>query len=267
MVPAVFFFSLFVRVVACFAATSTLAHADGLPSLYFDLNSLVWMLIGALGWGSVSYWLGRRSSRHVDAPCAVSPQPVPVNPVSNADATSRDKEIEAAQKNENLMAYLTSLNEATTVTVEELSDVIEEADLFLLLGRPEMAIDLLLAHIRQEGGAGSQIWFKLLDVYRDRGMLAEFESLANNIHVRFNVSPPTWRAGLLEVESHFGLEHFPHLLAKISDSWRTTACLSFLRSLENDKRGGDEARAGFQEDAFREIIFLIEILERVDSIE
>jgi hypothetical protein len=259
MAPAVFF-SLALRVLTCFAATSTLAFADDLPGLYFDLNSLIWMLIGALGWGAVSYWLGRRSRRSSDFPSAFVPRSVPISPANNFLAGEREKDGESGEKSENLSEYLTPLDETTTVTVEEVSNIAEQVDLFLMLGRQEMAISMLLARIGAEDDGDPRIWFKLLDIYHAREDRANFEKLANDIRVRFNVALPSWEDSTLQAEGRHGLEHFPHLLARISDDWGTSSCLSYLQSLVKDTRSGE--RAGFNEDAFREVMFLIGVLEQ-----
>ena len=58
---------------------------------------------------------------------------------------------------------------------------------------------------------------------------------------------------------------FPHLLARISDDWGSSASLDYLQSLVKDNRSGE--RAGFNEDAFREVMFLIGILEQANDVE
>jgi hypothetical protein len=264
MIPTAFL-SFVVRVMVCLAATGTLslAYAYDQPELVFDLNSLIWMLIGALGWGAVSYWLGRRSSRRSDMLSAFVPGPVPISPASNFLAAERDKDGESDKKSENLSEYLTPLDETTTVTVEELSNVVEQVDLFLLLGRHEVAVSMLLARIREEDKNDPRTWFKLLDVYHARGDRDSFEKLANDIRGRFNVALPSWEDSTLQAEGRHGLEHFPHLLERISDCWGTSASLSYLQSLVKDNRSG--ARTGFNEDAFREVMFLISILEQASD--
>ncbi len=168
--------------------------------------------------------------------------------------------MEAGGQNENFSEYLTSLDEATTVTVEEVSDIAEQVDLFLMLGRHEVAISMLLSRIGEENESDPRLWFKLLDIYHSRGDRASFEKLANDIRVRFNVALPTWEDRTLQAEGRHGLEHFPHLLEKISDFWGTSSGLEYLQSLIKDNRSG--GRAGFNEDAFREVMFLISLLEQ-----
>lgn len=259
MMPAVIT-SFPIRVLASFAATGplVLAYADDRYGLVFDLNSLIWMLIGALGWGVVSYWLGHRAN----APSTLisKSKAVSVKPSDIAEPVRRDQSIESNEKKENLSAYLTPLDETTTVTVEELSNIEEQVDLFLLLGRHEVAIGMLQARIGPEGDCDPRTWFKLMDIYHARGDRINFEKLANDIRVRFNVALPDWEASTLQAEGRHGLERFPHLLARISDGWAGSSSLGYLQSLMKDKRSGE--RTGFNEDAFREVMFLISILEQ-----
>lgn len=255
MVSSAFFFFV-PRVVAWFAATSTLVYADDFAGLYFDLNSLIWMLIGALGWAVILFLLDKRPGHRINPAPIVAPRTVAEKPVGRAEEAESRKDA----PNENFSEYLTSLDEDTTVTVEELSGITEQIDLFLLLGRHEVAISMLLSRIETENESDPRIWFKLLDIYHARGDRVSFEKLASDIRRRFNVALPTWEDSTLQSEGRYGLEHFPHLLDKISDCWGTSSSLGYLQSLIKDNRSGE--RSGFSEDAFRDVMFLIGILEQ-----
>ncbi len=250
------------RVLVSFALTGSLvvAYAGDSPGLFFDWNSLIWMLIGALGWGGGAYLLGLRPGRRADAQSVVVPKPVSVKPADNSELGAGGKDAKVHEKNENFSEYLTPLDETTTVTVEELSNLVEQVDLFLLLGRHEVAVSMLLARISTEGDNDPRTWFKLLDIYHARDDRANFKKLANDIRVRFNVALPSWEASAQRAEGRHGLEHFPHLLSRISDGWGTSSSLSYLQSLVKDNRSGE--RSGFSEDAFREVMFLIGIVEQ-----
>lgn len=241
------------------------AHADDWAGLYFDLTSLVWMLVGALVWSVVYYLLDRLPVRRGHTRAAFVSKPVPGNSRASDQALVVDKGAGAEEKNDDFSEYMTPLDEDTTVTVEEVSDVVAQVDLFLLLGRFDVAISMLLARIGSENDDDPRTWFKLLDIYHSQGDRANFDKLAENIRVRFNVTLPTWDESTLQAKKRYGLEHFPHLLGRISESWRSSSCLSYLKSLARDNRSG--ARTGFSEEAFREVMFLISILEQEDIIQ
>jgi hypothetical protein len=153
----------------------------------------------------------------------------------------------------------TSLEETTTVMVEEMASAEEEAEVFLLLGRADMAIGVLRHHIEAHRNTSPHVWMALLDIFHAQGMLGEFEKLAAEIKTRFNISKPTWEnADKLNLKLS-ELEHLPHVLGKIISQWHDASCHSHLYSLIQDDRKGE--RAGFQQAVFREILFLISILE------
>ena len=58
---------------------------------------------------------------------------------------------------------------ARELSVEELIDLEQQADFFVVLGQDEAAIDLLMEHVRSSGGASPMPYLKLLEIYRRRG--------------------------------------------------------------------------------------------------
>ena len=157
-----------------------------------------------------------------------------------------------------------SLDETTTVTVEEISSIEEEVDLVLMLGRPDTAIQMLLGRIESEKKSGKcepMAWFKLLDIYYNQNMRDHFSRLALEIRDHFNVELPTWQSRTDLASMRRGLEHFPGILKKIRDNWNRPSIRDYLRNLMQDNRQG--ARHGFQEDAFRDILLLSEICDEL----
>jgi hypothetical protein len=155
--------------------------------------------------------------------------------------------------------YWRPLDQATTATVDELSSVEEEAEVFLLLGRMDMAIGVLRHHVEANDAAPAHVWMSLLDVLHAQGLRQEFEKLAPEIRERFNVALPTWGDANARSNELTGLEHFPHLFAKITAHWNSPDCLDYLRSLAQDNRNSE--RGGFHQEAFRELLILIGVLE------
>lgn len=262
MIPV---FALFVRVLSAlplFFLFDSFAHADDWEGVHVSWGSLFWMLVGALVTGVVSVVSSYVSSRRRNFEPNFVHRQIKAGPVShpkmNGEVARREEE-----ENDDSSDYLTSLDETTTVIVEELSNIIEQADLFLLLGRPEMAISMLLSCIMKEGENDPRVWFKLLDIYHGQGDRHNFALLANKIHQHFNVAQPSWEFRTLEAAGRHGLDHFPHLLARITATWGTPEGLKYLNSLVNDDRG--EKRSGFSEDAFREVMFLISLLEQEEG--
>lgn len=168
-------------------------------------------------------------------------------------------EKDAAPAKEKYSPCWTPLDQSTTVMVEEMASAEEEAEVFMLLGRSDMAIEVLRHHIESHRDRSPNVWMALLDIYHAQGMLGEFEKLADDISSKFNISKPTWEsADKLKLESS-ELEHLPHVLGNIVSQWNDPGCRSYLHGLIQDDRKGK--RAGFQQAVFREILFLVNILD------
>lgn len=217
-----------------------------------ESNGTLWLLLGGAGLGLMFFWLGRRSrvptEPLVDMPRRVVPAP---SEAHNGGAVSSEA-----------VKYWIPLDQDTTVTVDELSSVEEEAEVFLLLGRMDMAIGVLRHHVEANEAAPAHVWMSLLDVLHAQGLRQEFEKLAPEIRGRFNVALPTWEDANARSNELTGLEHFPHLFAKITSHWNSPDyldCLDYLHSLTQDNRNGE--RGGLHLEAFRELLILIGVLE------
>ena len=156
-----------------------------------------------------------------------------------------------------------NLGQAATVAVDEMSCVEEEAEVFLLLGRMDMAIGVLRHHVEANDAAPAHVWMSLLDVLHAQGLRQEFEKLAPEIRERFNVALPTWEDANARSNELTGLEHFPHLFAKITAHWNSPDCLDYLRSLTHDNRNG--VRGDFHLEAFRELLMLVGVQEQMEK--
>src|SRR6185369_12997803 len=61
------------------------------------------------------------------------------------------------------------------VSAEELIDLEQQAEFFVVLGQDEAAIDLLVGHLRDSGGTSPLPYLKLLEIYRRRGERESYE--------------------------------------------------------------------------------------------
>jgi hypothetical protein len=61
------------------------------------------------------------------------------------------------------------------VSIEELIDLEQQAEFFIVLGQEEAAIDLLVDHLRSTGGGSPMPYLKLLEIYRRRGDREAYE--------------------------------------------------------------------------------------------
>lgn len=183
-----------------------------------------------------------RDARRIRAPRAVAPR-----------HAKKDEKAATPQT----MGW-TPLDQTTTV-VDELGSAEEEAEVFMLLGRVDMAIGVLRHYIETHDDPQPHVWMSLLDLLYCEGRRDEFEALASEIKGRFNLALPTWEAANSRNSGSIALEYFPHVLEKIHKQWNSADCLGYLRGLIHDTRDG--TRNGFHQEVFRELVLLMRIQE------
>ena len=107
-------------------------------------------------------------------------------------------------------------NALRAVTVEELLDLDQQVDFFLVLGQEQAAIDLLLGHVRATGGINALPYLKLLEIYRQQGDEEAYERTRERFNQRFNAQAPAL-AGDLTAGRH--LEDYPALVGRLQRAW------------------------------------------------
>jgi hypothetical protein len=102
------------------------------------------------------------------------------------------------------------------VSVEELLDLDQQVDFFMVLGQEQAAIDLLLGHVRSTGGSNALPYFKLLEIYRTVGDEEAYERTRDRFNQRFNALAPDWSGDLLAGRA---LEDYPAVMARLQRAW------------------------------------------------
>lgn len=246
-------------IVLLFASSASFSAYAGLPGVSGAISpdwDWGWLLLALAAAGWLLFWLfawrgQAATSGRVSAPRPVSP--------AAFDGNARRAAGSEPGKSGRDSSFWTPLDQSTTVTVEELDDVEEEAEVFLLLGRLDMAIGVLRHHLEADADAPAHVWMTLLDVLHSQGLRLEFEKLAAKIQEKFNVALPSWEDANKRSGELSGLEHFPHLLDKIVAHWHDPHCLDFLHTLVQKDRKGE--RNGFHQEAFRDVLLLIAMLD------
>jgi hypothetical protein len=138
---------------------------------------------------------------------------------------------------------------------------LELAEVMLSMGLTDGAAQTLSDHIQHNPRQALFHWLKLLDVYRQSGMKAEFEKAAAELQEHFNMAPPEWMetqqaAGTKKVEK---LEDYPHIAGRVQELWPHRTCAEYLNRLLEDTRGG--TRAGFPKPVVEEILLLLSLVK------
>jgi hypothetical protein len=127
----------------------------------------------------------------------------------------------------------------------------------LTYGRVNGAAQTLQEFIETNPKAALQPWMRLLEIYRDNGMRADFESLATNLNRNFNVEIVCWDDAAAPGEPlEQSLKLLPHIREQIDALWGKPECFEYLQQLLRDNRDGQ--RAGFTLPVVKEILLLID---------
>jgi hypothetical protein len=136
------------------------------------------------------------------------------------------------------------------VTVEELIDLEQQAEFFVVLGQDESAIDLLMNHLRNTGGISPLPYLKLLEIYRRRGDRSAYDRLRERFNRRFNAYAPDWEA---DPAAGRTLEDYPGVISRLQALWSTPQrAMDELESLLFRRDEGET----FDVPAYSEVLFL-----------
>ncbi len=155
----------------------------------------------------------------------------------------------------------------TSVKVEEISDVTQEAEFWISMNDPRRAIEILEPQERIDEPDSPVPWLFLLDLYRTVEDVEKYNALRDRFIVHFNANIPEYEADLASLPQR-QLEDFEHLVARICSLWMSHEIIPYLESLLVDDREGK--RTGFDLPVYRDILMLLGIaheLERVRAIE
>ncbi len=157
----------------------------------------------------------------------------------------------ALQRTQPLAPAAWGVDSATRdVSIEELIDLEQQAEFFVVLGQDEAAIDLLVEHLRSTGGSSPLPYLKLLEIYRRRGERDTYERMRARFNRRFNAYAPEW-----DVDPTHGraLEDHADVVRRLQQAWpRPIDAMAELEALLFRRSGG----ALFDLPAYREVLFL-----------
>lgn len=139
---------------------------------------------------------------------------------------------------------------ARDVSIEELLDLEQQAEFFIVLGQDEAAIDLLVDHLRDTGGGSPLPYLKLLEIYRRRNDRDAYERTRARFNHRFNAYAPEWSVDLQQGRS---LEDYPGVIPRLQQVWgKPLDAMAELEALLFRKSRGQL----FELPAYREVLFL-----------
>jgi pilus assembly protein FimV len=143
---------------------------------------------------------------------------------------------------------------ARELSVEELIDLEQQADFFVVLGQDEAAIELLMSHVRSDGGISPLPYLKLLEIYRRRGEGEAYHRIRERFNRRFNAYAPDWDSDLQQGRS---LVDYPGIVERLQALWSSP--VRVMETLDASLFRRNQSDETFDLPAYRELLFLYSI--------
>lgn len=141
--------------------------------------------------------------------------------------------------------------EAREITVEELIDLEQQAEFFVVLGQDDAAIELLEGHVQSTAGASPLPHLKLLEIYQRLDRRDDYERVREAFNGRFNAYAPSWESDL---QHGHALEDYPGVIDRLQNLWSVPA--KAMDVLEVSLTRADGSAETFDLPAYRELLFL-----------
>jgi hypothetical protein len=103
-----------------------------------------------------------------------------------------------------------------TVTVEELIDLEQQVDFFMVLGQDDAAIELLSSRLNHRDAASGLPFLKLMELYQRRGDREAFDRVGTRFAEQFRARAPSWSDDLNQGEA---LETHGELIERLEAAW------------------------------------------------
>ncbi len=137
------------------------------------------------------------------------------------------------------------------VSVEELIDLEQQADFFVVLGQDDAAIDLLMGHVQGTGGASPLPYLKLLEIHRRRDEREAYDRVRERFNRRFGAFAPEW-------DDHSGhdrpIDAYPGVIERLQVVWPEPA--QAMEALAGLLFQRDPTAPTFDLPAYGELLFL-----------
>lgn len=158
------------------------------PQLVFGGGGLIALLLGYLGYSS---WRRRKQAEGAgenmlaSLPETESPKPYAAAAASPAGAGFDSGEV----------SIQSDFSDGGVLTTQETVDPVAEADVLMAYGRDRQAEEILQEGLKRDP-TRTAIHMKLLELYEKQGNVAQFETVANELHKLTSGSGPDWGRAL-----------------------------------------------------------------------
>jgi hypothetical protein len=172
-------------------------------------------------------------------------------PDSTIDDVDTHAQVPLNERTEPMPAVMGSAQDvARDVTIEELIDLEQQAEFFIVLGQEDAAVELLVEHLRSSGGGSPLPYLKLLEIHHRRNDRDAYERMRTRFNHRFNAYAPEWGVDLGTGRT---LDDYAAVIPSMQAVWpRPLDAMAELEALLFRKSSGEL----FDLPAYREVLFL-----------
>ncbi|MGM9515241.1 type IV pilus assembly protein FimV [Roseateles sp. DB2] len=146
------------------------------------------------------------------------------------------------------------------VSVEELIDLEQQVDFFMVLGQQEAAVELLSQRLHEKGRHTALPHLKLMEILQRHGDQTGFERVANEFSERFHAQAPVWNDDIAAGE---GLLAYAQATELIVQSWRDAAMT--MQLIQTLLAHGDPDGRAFDLPAYRDILMLYAVARDISE--
>lgn len=140
------------------------------------------------------------------------------------------------------------------LSVDELIDLEQQAEFFIVLGQDEAAIELLMSHVRSDGGISPLPYLKLLEIYRRLSNHEAYQRIRERFNRRFNAYAPDWESDLQQGRV---LADYPEVIGRLQELWSSP--VRVMEALDASLFRRHQSGETFDLPAYRELLFLYSI--------
>jgi pilus assembly protein FimV len=154
------------------------------PQIAYGGGGLVALLLGYLGYSS---WRRKRQAEDAGEDLLASlPELESREPHATVISSAANESVDSAE-----VSIRGDFNDGGALTTEEIVDPVAEADVLMAYGRDRQAEEILLEGLKRDP-TRTTIHMKLLDLYAKQENIAQFETIANELHKLNNGRGSDW---------------------------------------------------------------------------
>lgn len=197
---------------------------------------------------------------HLDAPGPVSSpsvsDPSKSAPTQSAPASTPPSRASGhADFAHSMTASLRALN------TQEMLDVRQQAEFFMTLGQHEEAIGMLKDSIERSADSNPLVYLDLLKVLHTLGRKVEYDQYRADFNALFSGRVPPYAEFN---QAREGLEAYPDVCETICARWPSQEAVDYMEACMV-RTHGEDPRQGFELEAFRDLLMLHSIAQRMAS--